>query len=722
MIGTPDREIGYLASDEYTSRLSSPKPSPAPLTELRKRPSSGTHPAMESPLRKTIFSLHPSGHDDAIESEDDPVIHIHPPARRMSKVTGGGEADGALDLGPEGGNTAEEGGWIDERGPGIPILASDEILKRPGSAFMLPAVSPEVERADDDIPPSRRSSLQLSRPSSRPSSMHGHHAFGGPLHRFVSQEDHYGSGMGTPLEEIEEYEPLFPEDEGKAGGASKAQKEKATLRPTLAAHHFPSQDIWEDTPPSLQFTANVDTPEPQGSGFAGAEKPKSAALFETPEQEQKRRTQNPDDMTSDKKTFAKPHFRGVDSELERPGIQRFPSQDIWEDTPDSMRLVTTVSSPQTNDPKSPPDDRPTTSALPGSQDDANARATTGMSQIFRPQIPGRPQPRSKLHQEVKPDVSQKSDPREEAVPDLGVTSKAKGAGLADKPKPSIPTRPAKYASADQSDSSGAPLAKSASATSDGSGTSSDTVTSPPAIKAKPAVPARPPQNKFAGLRANFMNDLNSRLQLGPQAAAPKTAEPEAADLTTESVPLADARKGRAKGPARRKPAASPSATDDQHSHAFSLCPATTVWHIDEQDELRVPVSDSGAAELDRAIASNEATNLEGTPPAASAHLQSPVGAEGDATPPSISHAAQSEQKAVQSELERSLAGAEAAPASADEVQEKHFASKTVQTGEHQMTTHHPSGETESMTAYVGAKAPEEGSVVIRDGEEVGNTD
>ena len=50
-----------------------------------------------------------------------------------------------------------------------------------------------------------------------------------------------------------------------------------------------------------------------------------------------------------------------------------------------------------------------------------------------------------------------------------------------------------------------------------------------------------------------MSDLDSRLKLGPQGPKPQEkAEPE---VEEEKAPLADARKGRAKGPARRKPVA-----------------------------------------------------------------------------------------------------------------------------------------------------------------------
>jgi hypothetical protein len=355
-VSTPPQEIGWEASEQYSSRIGSP------AGQLRtKRSSSNNMPAVESPLRK------PSVQSNAIDNDDVNTIHIDARPGRGSKITGGGDKDGKFDLGPHGGNTAEAGGIISERGFGVPILASDEVIKRPGSAYMQPAVSPEAERSSfpDDGSHSRRGSTQpTSRPNSRPNSMHaGHGSFHG-LHRFISHDDaHHGSGVGTPLEEIEEYEPLFSEEDEKKRAAAMADKLKK--RPGLAQHHFPSQDIWEDTPDSLRYTADVDTPE-EARAAASVQQVPAASLFESPEKEQNRITQNPETMLSDNKTFAKPHFKpGVQNEhiYGRPGINRFPSSDIWEDSPDSMRLETTVGGPQEPEIISPQDDRPTTTGL-----------------------------------------------------------------------------------------------------------------------------------------------------------------------------------------------------------------------------------------------------------------------------------------------------------------------------------------------------------------------
>ena len=711
MIGTPTHEIAFSATQEYTSRMTSPKPSPAPLTPRGKRQSSGSQTAVESPLRKASFPFQ-DGRQSAVDGDDEDTIHVDDTEFRANKVTGGGPQDGAIDLGHPGRNNAEDGDWIDERGEGTPILASDEVLKRPGSAFMQPAVNPEVHHDDeyydsDHRPDSRRSSMRVpSRPNSRPNSMHGDY-HGGNLHRFMSHEEHHGSGMGTPLEEIEEYEPLFPE-----GEVQSKPKPKSISRPGLEHHHFPSQDIWEDAPSSVHYSTIVETPEPPPEMEAVAPPPPTNGMpFETPEQEQQRKEENPDDMTSDSKTFAKPHFKaGVQDDMHRPGVQRFPSQDIWEDTPDSMRLVTTVSAPQ-DEARSPPEERPTTSAIPTSQDDAEARATTGLgSSPRKPSIPSRPQRKSKLAEDITTDLETEGKGKE--VPDLGAEkqvspTKGKAPSIPERPKPTVPTRPARTSRSAQGE--GAPLAKSTS-------TEEQAVTdAAPVPKAKPVVPARPGGDKFAALKSGFMSDLNNRLKLGPQGPPPKP-EPEVNE-EAEKAPLADARKSRAKGPARRKPAASPSAAPAEQTPAFAMSTPMTLWSIDERDQLRVPGEDAAEESklnlpaLEKVLSENEAANTteptlaqpkspETAKASLASHTEASIGAEGDQPEPSISPETAQDQKSVAVNMEASLAEAEAAPASAEDAvsqQEAPVVSKT-------------NSESRPDAAMIREKAPEEPSI------------
>jgi hypothetical protein len=739
--------VGWEASEQYTSRMNSPKPSPAPtpLGEPKKRPSSGNHPSLGSPLRKSSIPHSDISHlkDDILNSEDDNVIHID--GRRYArgtKITGGGEKDNKLDLGPNAGNTPAKGGFFNEQGEGTPILASDEMEKRPNSAWLHPAVSPEAERPDwlGDANFTRRGSGTAdSRPSSRPNSIHG-----GPLSRFISHEERPGSGMGTPLEEIEEYEPLFPEDDDKNAAPTK----KFPSRPGLAQHHFPSQDVWEDTPASLQFTTSVETPEPSHDATASNESPPPAAVFETPEQEQKRR-QAGGSMLSDSKTFVKPHFRpGVQGEVERPGVQRFPSHDIWEDTPDSMRLETTVSGPQEPEIMSPDDERPTTTALPHSQDDNNARATTGMTQLMRPHIPSRPVRSSKLSQDITPEIApvDTQDSRAKEVPDLGALTessptKTRAPSIPDRPKPTIPARPSRSPKPDDS------RAISPEQT--------------PVPKAKPAVPARPANSKFANLKSGFMNDLASRIQLGPTGPPPKPKEPEP-ELEEPKAPLVDARKSRAKGPARRKPAASPSgaaaAPPTAKPLTFSFSTPITVWHIDASDVLHVPgpdteathPKDSSLAEAEKSLAANVTSNVTEAapvpdqkmspeqqtaeaqpatqvnspapgpeselPPVSSTTKTGQFGTEGDEPAESISQPVQQEAEDITGTLEAALSSAEPVPRSAEETQSQLQSSDASETAalNAKPTVVREAGE------YTGDKDPAtEGNVVIREGEEVG---
>lgn len=593
MIGTPGEETAFSASDAYVARIS-PMVSPAPAQPRKRHSSSGSQPAAGSPLRRMTSYPFPKG-QQAVEDDDVDVIHIDPPEYRTSKITGGGPADGAVDLGPHAGNTPEEGGWFVERGMGTPILASDEVLKRRESASMQPAINPEYhfdtydEYAQHDN--SRRSSMRVpSRPSSRPGSIHADYQ-GGNLHRFITHEDLHGSNSHTPLEEIEEYEPLIPEGDDHL---PKPKPTEVKRRPGIEHHHFPSRDIWEDTPSSLHYQTTVETPDiapPPSSG---------SKLFETPEQEHMRRDQNPNNMLSDEKTLLKPHYatRTIDN---TPGVQRFPSKDIWEDTPTSLQYHTTVGGPQMDDTRSPPDDRPTTSAIPGSQDDSEARATTGFTQTMPPSIPARPQRRSKLAEEIKPgdeDGQQYEESRDLGEEKPPSPEKAKAPPIPERPKPTVPVRPARSSRSDQTNGAGAELAK---ITSRESQSSADAATSPPVPKAKPAVPARPGGEKLAALKAGFMSDLNNRLKIGPTGPPPKSKEiePEVAEETPKA-PLADTRKGRARGPARRKPAASPSAVAENKSATCSMSTPLTVWSIDENDKLQVPSTSTAPATADSA--------------------------------------------------------------------------------------------------------------------------
>ncbi|KAL9003598.1 MAG: hypothetical protein Q9188_003549 [Gyalolechia gomerana] len=622
IVGLPNEQIGYMATEEYTSRMNTPHSA----TFHHKASSNHSQTHIASPLRKASFPMDVGGKEGfrntkdnqgvsrlstehALESEtEDEAIHVDAPTVRKSKIGGNGYDPPTEDLGPHGGNTEAQGGWIEETGYGVPILASDEVAKEPGSEYMQPAVSPAQERrgsnffsgVDSDAPPSyqsgfrhgsRSGSATNSRPTSRPTSRSGsrpgsvHGSLPG-LSRFVSHDER--EDMHTPLEDVEEYEPLFPDDGGKETHPNPALER--FKRREMMKRRFPSQDIWEDTPNSLQLQATVSTPEPAEEA-AAPDPEKPSATFETPEAEGARKGEASEEekakLIPREERLAKSHFRPhIREEMHRPGLkQRFPSRDIWEDSPDSARLETTVDGPQDEDVRSPVDDglkagavvqtagRP--SASKSIADQPPEVATAGIAAVGKPSIPPRPtkhkaeaanivpqspvqipaRPPKKVHQVPPAEIPSSPTKSTETSP----TETRKTPTLPERPKPQVPARPTKPAPRDSSES--IPLSKTTFAASTGSDApadeSRDLTSPPPAPKPKPAVPARPVGGKIAALKAGFMSDLNKQLQLGPQG--PKKEEKPVEDGekgAEDKAPLVDARKGRARGPARRKPVAS----------------------------------------------------------------------------------------------------------------------------------------------------------------------
>lgn len=723
--GLPNEQIGYMASEEYASRLKTPHHTTG---YHHKAHSNHSQPHVESPLRKASFPVDVEGKDvfdksgyrdsrlsqstdSALESEtEDEGIHVTAPAHPKDKITGNGYDPPTEDLGPEGGNTEAQGGWIEETGYvcqvsdnlcpisscvsrkisdshafkhilasdrpglsaetltrnfryGVPILASDEVAKEQGAEYLQPAVSPAQERRgsnyysgiDSEAPPfyqsgyrnsSRSGSVSNSRPSSRPGSIHG--SLPGSA-RFTAIDDR--EDMHTPLEDVEEYEPLFPDEEGK--GRSIPATERFKRR---EMKRFPSQDIWEDTPNSLQLQATVNTPEAAEVQAAQATKP-SSATFEPPEAEKARKGEVserekekliPKDERLLNSNF-KPHLR---EEMTRPGMkQRFPSRDIWEDSPDSARLVATVGETQQPDSTSPRDadlhdeglragaivstsGRPDTGVVGGEQ--ARDGTTAGTAIVSKPSVPPRPQgnkstaepddsssqalpfiparPPKRLHKVPPADAEVPVAPSKASAEaslaeakQPSPTEARKAPILPERPKPDIPPRPANPIARDSSES--IPLSKVTSTTSAGSGNVEDEtrgIRSPPqAPKPKPAVPSRPVGGKIAALKAGFLSDLDKRLQLGPQVPKPQEKAPEEEE---EKAPLADARKGRAKGPSRRKPAATPAASeanitatsetaDKPEPAKWNLQMAWTVWTMDSDGLLHVAHADNAKAAL-----------------------------------------------------------------------------------------------------------------------------
>lgn len=498
--GTPEEEVGYIASDEYTHRMASPAPDRS------------ARPVVESPLRKMS---HPTAETDSKQenkAEGSGVIHVDDPYHSIYHPDGF-----ARNPAPEEKLHKPAKGEDDEEEP---ILAADEV--RPESAFQHPAVSPTLERGDsfDHDIKSQSSSTSHSRPTSRPSSLHGRPTLARYTSRGEERED-----IHTTLEDVDEYEPLFPEDDNKEKKPV-STAERFNQRPNTLNHKFPSEDIWEDTPNSLQLHATVTTPDI----------PKNEPS-EAPEEDFLRKSQAASVDPHEVATSILESENQEEKNQKTPSLskQRFPSKDVWEDAPDSQQLVTTVGAPQ------------------------EAPAPESPEVPRKPSIPSRPQKRPAVDTSTKPSVDTSAKP-------VVSPEKRQPPSIPDRPKPQVPTRPAKRSPEEQKEQK-----------------------ETPPVKPKPPVPSRPGGSKIAALKAGFLTDLNSRLQVGPQGPKPPEKEDEP---LAEKKPLQDARKGRARGPARRKPAPTPAPasttaaaeTAGAKPMAVSEVKITETWNIWQVDE------------------------------------------------------------------------------------------------------------------------------------------
>lgn len=394
-----------------------------------------------------------------------------------------------------------------------PILAQDEQEKDVRPYDLHPAVEPPPERSGSAFEIDKAP----SRPTSRPTSIYNNH----------SQTEL----ISTPLEDVEEYEPLFPEEEAK-----KAESEANTWKPR---HKFPSKDVWEDAPDSVNYTAEVSTPEP-AENVRPSSRRRSESRSETPAHAFARKQEELAEQeargldTKDKKPLPLPVQQTREEATRHNMTNRFPSRDVWEDAPESLLHEAVVDTPEPAEEFSA--EIPQIPSRPQKKDSESSATSE------RPVVPDRPRPRQTP-----------SDDKSRPV-------------VSDKPKPQIPARPTKtlQSGVDSREQDAAP-------------------------KQKPAVPARPVGGKIAALQAGFMSDLNKRLQLGPPA--PKKEEPPAADVIEEKeqAPLSDARKGRARGPQRRAPAKAATHVAEVKSSTptLSFSPLRVCWSIGDNGNLEV---------------------------------------------------------------------------------------------------------------------------------------
>lgn len=499
--GTPTDEVAFKASDHYVTRSSSRPASAGPLS-----------PAGTPSFRAEI--LGPDGEE---------TIHVDDP--KHPEYRSYGDEEPAQD--------------DEDHEYNAPILASDEVAKNSSPYVQQPAVHPPPERRgstfemDEDI--------GRSRPSSRPASLYNNH----------SQD--FGSSM---LEDVEEYEPLFDEEEEQKRKAEQKRQKAEELR---ARHHFPSKDIWEDAPSSVHYTATVSSPQLSEDSRRKSEddsRPMTPAQAFAQHQEQLAEKESRGRDIHQKEKYApkgvteeKPTWAGHQSHLqvERPrNNRRFPSRDIWEDVPESQLHVTTI---------------------------------TPKEETEKPDVPTRP---VKKHSDPldRPVVPSRPKPKSSSVDDVKAPSPV------DRPKPQIPTRPAKKAS-DPSQDLDAP-------------------------KSKPAVPSRPVGSKIAAMQAGFMSDLNKRLQIGPREPKKEESPEREAAEEKEKVPLSDARRGRARGPQRRAPAkAAPattsSATPVPPAAVLSFTTTLTNWSIHPDDDSSMVELGKDNSEAPAAVEPTEPT-------------------------------------------------------------------------------------------------------------------
>jgi hypothetical protein len=461
--GTPNEEVAFQAHEEYASRMATPRPASIILDT-------------GAPL------------EDPGSSENKP-IHVDDPKH------------------PEQYSYGDEQSPVDTHGNEFdaPILAADEIEKDMRRPAQQPAIRPHLDRNGSSYDGTSR---PTSRPNSRPTSVYN-------LHTGIDF-DH------TPLEDVREYEPLFPDEAAK--------KEEEKRRESKARHYFPSKDVWEDAPTSVHYTAEVSTPD---NSEEDAQRRKSsthnenrpmtpAQVFamqqeELAEKEENGKKHNFLPIFEHKPTWVdhQPHLKSGKSSTGN----RFPSKDVWEDTPESLLYEAEVE-------EKPKDEK-------------------------KPEIPARPS--KKLAELLSHKPAAPERPK--------ATRQQSGNGTEDAPKPAIPSRPVKKVSGDSKDGE---------------------LSKPP----KPPVPSRPAGGKIAALQAGFMSDLNKRLQLGPQPSKKEEVEKGAVVEEKEKVLLPDARKSRARGPQRRAPTAAPAAaatsTKEPTPVSLSFSQPQTIWNIDPE--------------------------------------------------------------------------------------------------------------------------------------------
>ncbi|KAF8449987.1 hypothetical protein BGX38DRAFT_521855 [Terfezia claveryi] len=622
--GVPEEELGYLASEEYAKAIGTATPKEEfteaeanNLHKINSGESTQNREGCQSP--ELTIHIQPRAHE---RSGSHPYGRHNLPGKFSQSQTSL-LASSLVETGdsPEEGEYGQKSGeFRDEHFSGTPILASDEITKRGGTStpHYHPAVSPPLG-------PRRTGSKPASRAPSRPPSR-------GAMREPVAP---------GPLPDVEEHEPLFPEDDEVKDSQTALREgvEKAFAgRISRSSRKFPSNDIWEDAPPSSHLSATVASPPPGLSplgldvitaGDKGAPVPQDEESDRLGVPNRHKKSQSPDNEQ------VKPLRPAVLAKT-ASGKQRFPSKDIWEEAPDSAQLTATVSPTPANEGSQSPVDTtaPEVSFPPNT---TSTRATTG-AHLDEPSLHVNPDGRTSTSAPLeakKPEVSDRPPSPEKqekwgptgAVPLVPSTRPAPRAAkmptkfdtqeqieqaqrpssvphtsssesltekkappvLPERPKPIIPQRPVKVAAKFPQ----SPLSQCEEA--------SPLVKAAPPVKPKPAI-----GGKIAALKANLA--LEMKLAAGPLAFKKKEEEEKLEATSEKPKPLVeDVRKSRAKRPKGRKlptscgPAAvAPEEAREQKEEeeeegnaeasatpALSFMIAKTVWSIDDEDDARV---------------------------------------------------------------------------------------------------------------------------------------
>ncbi|RKF71814.1 putative protein impact protein [Golovinomyces cichoracearum] len=584
-IGTPSEQIGLKASEEYVCKISSPCPQPCNQKINQALYKSDIEPSSISESFNSIPERFATTFDnkEVVKYRDDKetlghenITHADDSARRYISDSGAFEHISLTENSRS--NTFRENTHNDH-GYEAPILASDEVAKNPLDRELQPAVFPLNESSKA----SQEEYVYSS--NNQEESNKVNHKLGALIS--ATNSNYY---KPTPLEDLEEYEPLFP-DERKAVEKSGTLNLVEKFQCPEMNRRFPSQDVWEDTPNSLQYTATVSAPqlpeerkEREKTGYEEETLPQAFARMqeELAEQELKGpENGRPQERVKKPMKIIRQSEPGTIFEVTN---HRFPSRDIWEDTPDSLLLRTSVARPQIE--KEPINSAEEQYDLVTTE----SKMTPNMSQLSSNHTDVTNEVRLQSVIKSSPPVYAGSSLAPGSNENLSIAkrenitknpqkplSRESYPAVPSKSKPQIPARPSKLGSRESSMTSSTNLGSNTLATG----------------KLKPPVPSRPSGGKIAAFQSDFISDLNKRLQLGPQASKGDMQNSDVTQVKTLKAPLVDPRKGRARGPVRRAPNKNLAPYSNTHisdkTKCFNISATSTIWSFDpDKEQVQVP--------------------------------------------------------------------------------------------------------------------------------------